>query len=140
MVVKRVRRLGGAALIGAVCGMRTFTGPAVLALRGRMAGPVRLPLTAFAVGEAVGDKTAIVPARTSAPSLGARMLSGALSGRALAGPPGVVLGALGALAGTFGAYRARAALTELTGLPDPLLGVAEDAVAVAAATLATRIT
>ena len=119
--------------------MRTFTGPAVLALRGRMAGPARLPLTAFAVGEAIGDKTAIVPARTSPPSLVGRMLSGALSGRALAGPPGVVLGALGALAGMFGAYRARAALTELTGLPDPLLGVAEDAIAVAAATLATRI-
>ena len=62
-----VRRSGAAVLIGAVCGMRTFTGPAVLALRGQMAGPARLLLTAVAAGEAIGDKTAIVPARTSAP-------------------------------------------------------------------------
>jgi uncharacterized membrane protein len=137
MVVTPVRRSGAAVLIGAACGMRTFTGPAVLALRGRMPGPALL--TAVAAGEAIGDKTAIVPARTSAPALGARMLSGALSGRALGGAPGVVLGALGALTVTFGAYRARAALTGLTGLPDPLLGVAEDAVAAAAAALATRI-
>jgi uncharacterized membrane protein len=105
MVVTPVRRSGAAVLIGAACGMRTFTGPAVLALRGRMPGPALL--TAVAAGEAIGDKTAIVPARTSAPALGARMLSGALSGRALAGAP--------------------------------TLGVAEDAVAVSAATLATRI-
>ena len=139
MVVKPVRRLGGAVLIGVVCGMRTFAGPAVLALRGRLASRARLPLTAFAVGEAIGDKTAIVPARTSPPSLVGRASSGALSGRALAGAPGAVLGALGALAGTFGAYRARAALVERTGLPDPLVGVAEDAVAVASAVLASRV-
>ena len=51
-----VRRSGAAVLIGAV-----------LALRGQMAGPARLLLTAVAAGEAIGDKTAIVPARTSAP-------------------------------------------------------------------------
>jgi uncharacterized membrane protein len=139
MVVTPLRRLGSAALIGVVCGMRTFTGPAALALRGRVAGaPARLLLTAVAAGEAVGDKTPVVPARTSAPSLAARVLSGALSGRALAGAPGVAPGALGALAGTFGAYHVRAALTGRTGLPDALFGVAEDALAVAAAALATR--
>jgi uncharacterized membrane protein len=137
--VTPVRRLGSAALIGVVCGMRTFTGPAALALRGRIAGaPARLLFTAVAVGEAIGDKTRVVPARTSAPSLAGRVLSGALSGRALAGAPGVAPGALGALAGTFGAYHARVALTGRTGLPDALFGVAEDALAVAAAALATR--
>jgi uncharacterized membrane protein len=49
-----------------------------------------------------------------------------------------VSGGLGAFAGTFGAYRARAALGEATKVPDPLLGVAEDALAVAVAALATR--
>jgi uncharacterized membrane protein len=138
MAVTPVRRLGSAALIGVVCGMRTFTGPAAVALRGRIAAPARLLLTAVAAGEAIGDKMPAVPARTSAPSLAARVLSGALSGRALAGAPGVAPGALGALAGTFGAYHARAALTRQTGLPDALFGVAEDALAVAAAALATR--
>ena len=70
MVVTPLRRLGSAALIGVVCGMRTFTGPAALALRGRVAGaPARLLLTAVAAGEAIGDKTPVVPARTSAPSV-----------------------------------------------------------------------
>jgi uncharacterized membrane protein len=139
MVVTQVQRLGGAVLLGAVCGMRTCTGPAALALRGRVDGkPARLLLTAAAAGEAIGDKTPVVPARTSRPSIGARVLSGALCGRVLGGAPGAAAGAVGALAGTFGAYYARATLTRLTGLPDPLLGVAEDAVAVFAATLATR--
>lgn len=126
-------------MLGAVCGMRTFLAPATLAWRGQIEGtPARLLLTAAAVGEAIGDKTPFVPARTSPLSLGGRTLSGALCGAAVAGASGVAVGVLGALAGTFGAHRARAALTELTGLPDPLLGVAEDALAVFVAALATR--
>jgi uncharacterized membrane protein len=133
------QRVGGAALLGAVCGMRAFAGPAALALRGRMDGaPTRVALTAAAVGEAIGDKTPIVPARTAAPSVAARVLSGALSGGQLAGAAGIAPGALGAVAGTLGAYRARAGLARLTGLPAPVLGLTEDAAAVAAAALATR--
>jgi uncharacterized membrane protein len=114
-------------------------GPAALALRGRIDGvPAQLLLTAAAASEVVGDKTPVVPARTSPQSIGARVVSGALCGGALAGTPGVAVGALAALAATFGAYHARAALTGLTGLPDPLLGVAEDVMAVLAAVLATR--
>lgn len=119
--------------------MRTFTGPAALALRGRMDGvPTRIALTAAAAGEAIGDKTPLVPPRTAAPAVAARVLSGALSGRQLAGPAGIAPAAAGAIAGTFGAYRARAGLAKLTGLPAPVLGLAEDAAAVAAAALATR--
>jgi uncharacterized membrane protein len=133
-----MQRVGGAALLGAVCGMRTFVGPAALALRGRMNGaPTRVALTAAAAGEAIGDKTPVVPARTAAPSVAARVLSGALSGRQLAGATGIAPGAVGAIAGTFGAYRAREGLARLTGLPAPVLGLAEDAAAVAAAALAT---
>jgi uncharacterized membrane protein len=132
-------RLGGAALIGFVCGMRSAMGPAVLARRGRLGGTtVSRVLLVAAAGEVVADKTPVVPPRTSAPALGARVLSGAVCGRVLAGTPGVVTGALGALAGTFGAYRARAALGEATGAPDPLLGAAEDALALTLAALATR--
>jgi hypothetical protein len=66
------------------------------------------------------------------------VLSGALSGRQLAGAAGIVPGALGAVAGTIRGYRARAGLAELTRLPAPVLGLTEDAAAVAAAALATR--
>ena len=134
-----VGRVGGAALIGVVCGMRSAMGPAVLAWRGRLGGAStgRL-LMAAAAGEAVADKTPVVPPRTSAPALAGRVLSGAVCGRTVGGTPGVVAGALGALAGTFGAYHARAALGEATGLPDPLLGVGEDALALGLAALATR--
>jgi uncharacterized membrane protein len=125
--------------MGIACGMRSATGPAVLARRGRLGGTTvsRLLMVAAAT-EAVADKTPVVPPRTSVPSVGARVVSGAVCGGVVAGTPGVVPGALGALAGTFGAYRARAALGEATGAPDPLLGVAEDALALTVAALATR--
>ena len=119
--------------------MRSATGPAVLARRGRLGGTnVSRLLMMAAAGEAVADKTPVVPPRTSAPSLGARVLSGAVCGRVLAGTPGVVPGALGALAGTFGACRVRAALGDATGAPDPLLGAGEEALALTIAALATR--
>jgi uncharacterized membrane protein len=133
------RGVGGAALIGVVCGMRSAMGPAVLAWRGRLGGArTRWLLTAAAAGELVADKTPVVPPRTSPPALGGRLVSGAVCGRQLAGTWGAVGGALGALGGTFGAYRARAALGEAIEVPDPLLGVAEDALAVSIAARATR--
>jgi uncharacterized membrane protein len=86
----------------------------------------------------VGDKTPLVPPRTSPPPLAARIMSGALSGCAVAGVPGFAAGALGAAGGAFGGQRARGGLRRLTGLPDALLAVVEDGAAVAAAALATR--
>jgi uncharacterized membrane protein len=133
------RRIGGAALLGAVCGLRTFMGPAALAVRGRVRSrPARAALIAAAVGEAVADKTPFVPSRTSAPPLTGRMVSGALTAGAVAGAPGAAVGALAAAGGAVGGRKARSGLARLTGLPDPLLAVAEDAAAVAAAALATR--
>jgi uncharacterized membrane protein len=133
------RGLGGAALIGVVCGMRSAMGPAALAWRVHVGGTrTRRLLTAAALGEVIADNTPLVPPRTSAPALGGRVLSGALCGRQLAGTWGAMVGGLGAFAATFGASRARAALGEATKVPDPVLGVAEDALAVAVAALATR--
>ena len=128
------RRIGGAALVGVVCGMRTFTGPVALAVRGRVRrGRARAALVAAAAGEAVGDKTPLVPPRTSPPPLAGRIVRGAV-----AGVPGAAAGALGAAGGAFGGQRARSGLGRLTGLPDALLAVVEDGAAVAAAALATR--
>src|SRR5690348_12952192 len=69
-----LQRLAGATLLGAVCGVRTFTGPAALALRGRVDGtPARVGLTLAAAGEAIGDKLPLVPSRTAPPALAARV-------------------------------------------------------------------
>jgi uncharacterized membrane protein len=135
----RANEIAGAALLGASAGMRTFTAPAALALRGRLVarGAGRFALLAAAGGEFIGDKTPGVPARTSPPALTGRVLSGIVCGHATAGPAGAVAGGAGAAAGTLASYRARAALGELTGLPDPVLGVAEDGVAIASAALAS---
>jgi uncharacterized membrane protein len=116
-----------AVLIGLACGLRTFAGPAVLG---------RPFFVAAALGEMAADKTSVVPPRTSAPALAGRMLSGALCARALAGPAAVGAAAAGAAA--FAGQRARTTLAERTGLPDALLGVAEDALAVSVAALAAR--
>jgi uncharacterized membrane protein len=134
------RDLAGAALLGAANGMRTFAGPAALAARGRLlrGSPARFAVLAAAAGEVVGDKTPIVPPRTQPPALIGRSASGAFTGNAVAGPGGAAVGALAAAGSTFAAYRARKALGELTGLPEPVLGVAEDGVAYAAAALGTR--
>jgi hypothetical protein len=134
------RDLAGAALIGASGGMRTFTGPAALAARGRLLrhSPARYAVLAAAAGEYAGDKTPVVPSRTSAPSLIGRTASGAFTGHGIGGAPGALVGGAAAAASTVATYRARKALGELTGIPDPILGAAEDGLAIAAAALATR--
>ena len=129
------RDLAGAALVGAASGMRTMSGPAALALRGRLPGGPAV--AALAAGELVADKLPFVPPRTDPPALAARAASGAVSGSRLAGGPGAALGALAAAGSSFATMRARSALVELTGLPDPVVAVAEDGVALGAAALAT---
>src|SRR4051794_8837290 len=134
------RDIAGAALLGAAGGMRTFTGPGVLAARSRiLAGtPARYAAIAAAAGEYAADKSPIIPTRVSAPSLVARCASGAFGGGVLAGPAGAVAGGATAFASTFAAFNARKGLGQLTGVPDPLFGVAEDGLALALAGLATR--
>lgn len=118
--------------------MRAFAGPATLAARGRIAGRVRTAALAGGAGELVFDKLAIATPRTDPPALGGRVVTGALTGRAVGGWPGLVLGASAAAAGTFATMRARAALAERTGLPDRAVALGEDALAYGLAALATR--
>lgn len=141
-----------AAGLGVVAGMRSQLPLALLALgagRGRFAvdagtplGLLRSPaaqrlLVLSAVGEFVGDKLPIVPSRLTAGPLFGRMLFGGLAGAAIAvearrSPAlGAVIGAGAAVLGTQAGYRARVALGEATGIPDPVWGVVEDAAAVA---------
>ena len=126
-----------AGMVGAVCGMRTFTGPAILAAQGGWGdGAAARLLPAVGVGELVADKLPVMPARSDAPLFAGRVLSGAVCGAAIAGLAGratlrsALAGGLAAAAAVVPTERLRAAVGRRTGTPDPLLGVAEDVVAV----------
>jgi uncharacterized membrane protein len=124
-----------AAALGAVCGMRTLGGWAGLALRGRVTDRrLRGVLLVAAAGEMASDKTPWIPPRSDPAALAGRVISGALAGRLVGGARGARLGAATAAAGTYASERARALLGERLGIPDPLLGVAEDALVIGVAT------
>jgi uncharacterized membrane protein len=144
-----------AILIGVIAGLRSMTAPAFVAWGARL-GWLRLEgtalaflgsavaawlLVAFALGELVADKLPRTPSRTRPGPFAARILTGALSGAALtaatgASPiAGAVLGALGAVAGTLGGYAARTRLVPVLGVPDAVVALAEDVVAVGGAVL-----
>jgi uncharacterized membrane protein len=137
-------------LIGVVTGLRSLTGPAVTAWAARlgwlsligtpmhfMASIITVAIfTLLAVMELVGDKLPATPARTAPLGLSARVLMGGLCGAtiAVAGGAsiaiGIVLGALGGIAGTYGGYQARTRLVRALGVPDVVIAVLEDIVAV----------
>ena len=135
------------AALAATSGIRSMAAPALLARaveRGDVTGlrgtgfaalgseGVSTLLQTLMLGEMVGDKTPLVPARTSAGPLLGRALSGALVGSALfvsrrrPGVPGALLGLLSAVAGVYAADRLRSAATQGLGLPDPVFGLIED--------------
>lgn len=131
--------LPSAALLGAAGGLRSATPWAALALRGRLGGGRRrvMPVVA-AAGELVGDKLPQTPSRTSPPALGGRLVGGAAAGGLVAGPAGALVACGAAAFGAFAGERARAALGRRTGLPDPLIAVGEDLIAIGVALVATR--
>ena len=137
-------------LIGCVCGLRSMTGPAVvcwgahlgwLQLAGSKLGFLHHPVSLFvftlcALGEIVADKLPKIPSRTMPGPLLVRIVFGGLCGAGLcisagAAPlPGILMGGIGAIAGTFGGYHIRRWLTVGKGLPDFVIALLEDAVAV----------
>jgi uncharacterized membrane protein len=123
--------------MGFVAGLRSMSAPAVsLAATG---SPLALPAGILAAGELLADKLPIMPSRLEPPGLGARMLSGAYCAFVLAdafdGDIGCGLsnGILGALTGAWAGYHLRRKLDESTPVPDIILGLAEDVVALSAA-------
>jgi uncharacterized membrane protein len=144
-----------ASAIGAVAGFRSMTAPAIAAhalARSEdplgLSGPrppawcawieqpaARRALTALAGGEMAADKTPWVPARDEPAPLAARAASGAFSAAALARKrpllPVVLAGGVAAIATTLASRRLRAELVQATGLPDPLVAIIEDALALA---------
>ena len=137
-------------LLGVVAGLRAMTAPAVVCW-GAYLGWLSLshsPLsfltskislvvfTLLALGELVGDKLPKTPSRITIGPLIVRIISGALSGTALAITAGATLaigivgGAVGAVIGAFVGYHVRRALTVRAGLPDLPIALLEDAIAV----------
>ncbi|MGU3410645.1 DUF4126 family protein [Microbacterium sp. M1A1_1b] len=141
-----------ALLLGILTGGRSATPLALLALnrdRRELSGswqnwPVfRTPLgrgllVAGAVGELIGDKLPMTPNRTAATGLLGRAVSGAFVGLAIGTTgrrdrrvEGAVLGAVGAVIGSYVGFAARKAVGGATGLHDPLVALAEDAAVIA---------
>ncbi len=128
-----------AAEAGVASGLRSFSALAALALRDRDGSRLlRAALLAAAAGELVTDKLPQTPARVEPGPLAVRVATGALAGGRLAGPAGGAAGALAAAVASVAAYRARRAIGRRLPVPDPLVGAAEDALAVFLAALATR--
>jgi uncharacterized membrane protein len=133
--------------LGAISGLRSLSGPAFVS-RAASRGDLDLAGTVFAflgspliskalvlmeLGELVGDKLPATPSRTSSPPLLGRAASGAVVGAAVfvsegrRAPIGAALGSTAAIVASFAGERLRALTVEKTGLPDPVVALAEDA-------------
>jgi len=139
--------------IGIVSGMRSLTAPAVtawaahrhwlnlagtkLAFMGSTAAVAIF--TVLAIAELIADKLPSTPSRTAPVGLIARFVCGALSGACVgvsAGQtlaPGAILGAAGGVAGAFAGYQWRTGLVRALKVPDFVIALVEDAMAIGAA-------
>ncbi|MBD1876487.1 DUF4126 domain-containing protein [Nodosilinea sp. FACHB-131] len=142
-----------ALLIGVIAGLRTMTAIAAVSWAAYL-GYLNLDgswlaflgyrftpwiLSALALGEFVTDQLPSTPSRKVPVQFGARILSGAISGAAIALPSGtwvggLIAGAVGAVIGTLGGAAARSRLAKALGrdLPAALI---EDAIAIVGAVL-----
>jgi uncharacterized membrane protein len=97
--------------------------------------------TILALVELVADQLPSTPARTKAPGLIARIALGGLSGAAVAVAGGqslaigCILGAAGGVIGAFAGYQVRTGLVRALKVPDIVIAVLEDLVAIAGALL-----
>ena len=94
-------------------------------------------ITLLALGELVADELPGTPSRTVPLGLIARLVLGGLCAIALAVSVGgnfvaaAIFGIAGALMGTYGGYNVRQALVSRAHLPDLVVVLAEDAIAIA---------
>jgi uncharacterized membrane protein len=138
-------------LIGVVAGLRSLTAPAVvawaahrnwlslhstpLAFMGSSAAVVIFTL--LAIVELITDQLPSTPSRLKPPGLIARVVLGGLSGAAiaLAGTQsiafGAVLGVAGGIVGASAGYKVRTGLVKALKVPDLVIALLEDAVAIA---------
>ncbi len=141
--------------IGLMTGLRAFTPIALvswLAIWGWLplggspfwfvgTTPCAVILSILAFGELLADKFPKIPARTRPAPLCGRMIAGAISGAAIyraGGQPwllGVICGAIGSVGGAFGGYWLRRYLVQRLRIPDFVIALAEDLVAIAGSLL-----
>ncbi len=137
--------------IGVIAGMRSMSAPALVS--NHIAGnppegidetPFKVmayPKTAhllkgLALGEMITDKLPVVPARISPGPLAFRIVSGAVCGGAICAAEGkragigAIAGGVAAIAGAYGFYHLRRSIGRESKAPDPLLGLAEDAIVI----------
>ena len=137
-------------LIGVVAGLRSLTAPAVLAwganhnwlnlhnspLRFVASTIAMVIFVLLAIAELIADQLPSTPSRTAPPGLITRIVTGGLCGAgiAIAGSQslalGAVIGIVGALAGTYGGYYARTGLVRALKVPDLVIAILEDIVAI----------
>ncbi len=139
-------------LIGCVAGLRSMMAPAIVCAGAYMGWlhlyqtPLRLltyrsilsMFVLFAVVELIVDKLPHTPSRIAPPGLIARALMGALSGAAVAigsdtgtsGIVGAVLGLIGGIVGAYAGYYIRHELVMQMKLPDFVVAVVEDLLAI----------
>lgn len=137
--------------IGVVAGLRCLTAPALVsgaaylgwlnlsnspfAFMGSLIAVIILTL--MAVAEYVSDVLPNTPSRTAPRSLIARFVSGAFTGACLCAVggqsliAGILLGGIGAIAGTFGGYEIRKRLVQALGVKDIFVAIPEDLLAIA---------
>lgn len=138
--------------IGLVTGLRSLSSPMAVSLgahwkwinleNSRLAWmsstPAAYILVALAVVEIIVDKLPKTPSRKEALGLIARIALGGLSGAALCAAAGhaailgAVIGAIGGVAGAFLGYEARTRLVKALKVPDIVVALLEDAVAIGA--------
>ncbi|QDK82381.1 DUF4126 family protein [Spirosoma sp. KCTC 42546] len=137
--------------IGVVAGMRSMLAPALVSYKLSHTSPepltqsklhflvspkATMALELMAGGELIGDKLPSAPDRTGQPQLWGRIASGAMCGAALTEADkqpiayGAVLGAVGAAVGSFAFFHLRHWLTHEKDIPDPIIALAEDALAI----------
>jgi uncharacterized membrane protein len=137
-------------LIGIVAGLRSLTAPAVVSWAAHrnwidlhntplsfMGSTVTVSIfVLLALVELVADQLPSTPSRTKPVGLIARIVLGGLSGAcvAVAGAQSIVIGALlgavGGVAGAFAGYEVRTRLVRALKVPDLVIAVLEDAVAI----------
>jgi uncharacterized membrane protein len=142
--------LSASARLGAATGLRSMAAPAALSsrlssverdadggalVRAFARRDVGTLLRLSAWGEMMVDKLPFIPARTDPGPLIGRALLGGAAGAALAEVNGEspllggLAGSAAAVAAAFGGYHLRRWLTHGAGLPDPVVAVCEDALA-----------
>ena len=137
--------------LGGVAGLRAMLAPALFSSKLAQKNPdsaagkiaealaeprVAMTLKALSAGEMIGDKLPKTPDRIAPLPLIARAFSGALVGGAVFGTAkrptwiGAMLGASAAIGAAYGGYYLRKTLDEKLNLPDPVVALVEDALAV----------